>query len=522
MNLVINSQFRPFTYDEMVKPLVQYKEVYDKLEQDYSDLAYQTEQWKNIADKENNPIAYGMFNKYATDLAAITEDFSKGMNISNRRALLGMKRRYASDIEPIAKASKRREALIEEQRKANLNNPTMLWQKKASDIKIDDLINDPSLDYGEALSGNTLTAQVAASAGALAKEFQDNPEKMISLVGNDYYEYVKKRGFSSKAVLAAIMNNQNASPILTQLVENVIDASGVKGWKNESALQQAYNYARQGLWSAVGQDESQLVQNWRAQENLRHANDMAKQAAAHEMSLESAYLTQTASPYVKQDNTVGYYQPITRTGDAKSGYKYERTALPTDAAVGKTASVSGTKTSKKEQNPGDRILTSTGTNVKKAAEKPYTLDEVKAMGFEPVAAVISMRGGYQYGTLGDDVGDENEAVLFDKDTGMPKLLDPSNPNRGFMTTKGKSNRLPFGMSIESNLADNRGNIVYEPDNKKKLRYLSDTQIEALDSKAKYAIWQAAIAQGIKPGEEYTVFAVEGDDGKYSYLISKQL
>ena len=52
---------------------------------------------------------------------------------------------------------------------------------------------------------------------------------MEQLVGGDFFEYVKQRGFSSKAVLAAIMNSKEASPILTNLVETAIDSTGIKG-----------------------------------------------------------------------------------------------------------------------------------------------------------------------------------------------------------------------------------------------------------------------------------------------------
>lgn len=59
---------------------------------------------------------------------------------------------------------------------------------------------------------------------------------------------------------------------------------------------------------------------------------MARQASAHQMDLEKAYLTQTATPYRKSDGTIGYYQPITK--DSKG--KYSRTPVPTDAVVGST------------------------------------------------------------------------------------------------------------------------------------------------------------------------------------------
>ena len=265
MQLVIDSKFRPFSYDELIKPLVQYKEAYDKVEADYSNLAAQTEQWKDIANQTQSPEAYAMYSKYANDLNNIVDDFSKGMTLQNRSQLLAMKRRYASDIKPIENAANRRRELADEQRRIDAQDPTRLWQRRASDMSLDEFIHNPSADYGKGISGATLTAQVAAGASALAKQFRDNPERMRKLVGGDYYEYVKQRGFSSQAVLAAIMNNPDASPVLTNLVESTMDATGVKDWGSKSTIEQAYNYARQGLWNAVGQDEAQLVNNWRAQ-----------------------------------------------------------------------------------------------------------------------------------------------------------------------------------------------------------------------------------------------------------------
>lgn len=292
MQLVIDSKFRPFSYDELIKPLVQYKETYDKVEADYSNLAAQTEQWKDIANQTQSPEAYAMYSKYANDLNNIVDDFSKGMTLQNRSQLLAMKRRYASDIKPIENAANRRKELADEQRRIDAQDPTRLWQRRASDMSLDEFIHNPSADYGKGISGAALTAQVAAGASALAKEFRDNPEKMRKLVGGDYYEYVKQRGFSSQAVLAAIMNNPDASPVLTNLVESTMDATGVKDWGSKSTIEQAYNYARQGLWNAVGQDEAQLVNNWRAQENLSNAHAMARQKAAQEFQKSEREATQ--------------------------------------------------------------------------------------------------------------------------------------------------------------------------------------------------------------------------------------
>lgn len=405
MYLQLDTRFNPFTYDEMVKPLLYYKQAYDEAEAAYSDLAAQTEAWRNIANREQSPQAFEMFQRYSGDLTRAVDDFSQGMTAKNRRALLGLKRRYASDIQPIADAYKRRSALAEEQRKAELTNPTMLWERKAGDMSLDDFINNPTADYGRSTSGTALSAQVAAGAGALAKEFRNNPKKMRELVGGDYYEYVKQRGFSSEAILAAIMDNKDASPVLTQLVESAINSAGLREWADSSTLQQAYNYAKQGLWNAVGQDETQLVQNWRAQENLSYSNAKARQKDAHQKDLEKVYLTQTTTPYLKSNGTVGYYQPITKNSDGT----YSRTPTPTDAIVGSTT-----------KNPDDNAPTKSDmyvpkTNItKKAMTKAMfskSPNAMKELGYTPMYTVaytsyggkgFTGNNGWNAGKIGDD------------------------------------------------------------------------------------------------------------------------
>lgn len=101
MYITINSEFRPFTYDELTKPLRDYTEAYREVEEQYNTLAQQTEAWKNIATQENSPEAYAMYKKYSDELNAVVEDFSRGMTIQNRGQLMGLKSRYASEIEPI-------------------------------------------------------------------------------------------------------------------------------------------------------------------------------------------------------------------------------------------------------------------------------------------------------------------------------------------------------------------------------------------------------------------------------------
>ena len=393
MQLVIDSKFRPFSYDELIKPLVQYKETYDKVEADYSNLAAQTEQWKDIANQTQSPEAYAMYSKYANDLNNIVDDFSKGMTLQNRSQLLAMKRRYASDIKPIENAANRRKELADEQRRIDAQDPTRLWQRRASDMSLDEFIHNPSADYGKGISGAALTAQVAAGASALAKEFRDNPEKMRKLVGGDYYEYVKQRGFSSQAVLAAIMNNPDASPILTNLVESTIDTTGVKDWGSKSTIEQAYNYARQGLWNAVGQDEAQLVNNWRAQENLSNAHAMARQKAAQEFQREQTAPREIIGADGK--GTGSYYDP-------KIGMVVDRNGRVMQGQNGNVSKVGTGNQGGTKSTPVDNMGNSQ-SDFKKVSSVKGQSNSMEKLGYTPLFGLAKLDGVWSTGEQGDDL-----------------------------------------------------------------------------------------------------------------------
>lgn len=409
MPLVIDSKFRPYSFEELIRPLQMYKEAYDKIEADYSDLAAQTEQWKDIANQTQSPEAYAMYSKYANDLNNIVDDFSRGMTLQNRGQLLTMKRRYASDIKPIENAANRRKELADEQRKINAQDPTRIWQHKASEMSLDEFIKNPSADYGQSISGATLTAQVAAGAAALAKEFRDNPERMKKLVGGDYYEYVKQRGFSSKAVLAAVMDNPNASPVLTNLVESTIGSTGIKDWGDKASIQQAYNYARQGLWNAVGQDEAQLVQNWRAQENLSHSHAMARQRdaqafqksereATQRFQIEQMKPIEIVSPDGKGTGT--YYSP-------KLGLTVDGQGRPMQDKNGNIYRVGtdrGGGSAKPESIPVDN-MGNKKTDFKKVSSITGSTNSMQQLGYTPLFGLARLNGKWHTGHQNDDLQD---------------------------------------------------------------------------------------------------------------------
>ena len=254
-SLVANSQFKARSFDDLLRPYAMYTQEYRAQENAIADLATKADIWAGLANEQTDPVAYAQYMNYANDLkdqAAIMAD--RGLNPSSRQAILNLKRRYASEIIPIEQAYKTRQAQAEEQRKALLQNPTLMMSRRADTTSLDRYMENPNLGY-ETYSGALLTQQVGQAASAIAKELRDYG-KGKPLDGFTK-TWLQQHGYTAGEIAFAINhpNDPRSSNVLNTIVNNVMSDSGIPEWADNKTLNQAYNYARQGLWQAVGQTQ---------------------------------------------------------------------------------------------------------------------------------------------------------------------------------------------------------------------------------------------------------------------------
>ena len=254
-SLVANTQFKARNFDDMIRPYVMYTQEYRAQEDAIADLATKADVWAGLANEQTDPVAYAQYTNYANalkDQAAVMAD--RGLNPSSRQAMLNLKRRYSSEIVPIEQAYITRKAQAEEQRKALLQNPTLMMSRRADTTSLDRYMENPNLGY-ESYSGALLTQQAGQAAAAIAKELRDYG-KGKPLDGFTR-TWLQQHGYTAAEVAFAINHpdDPRASSVLNTIVNNVIADSGMTNWADNKTLNQAYNYARQGLWQAVGQTQ---------------------------------------------------------------------------------------------------------------------------------------------------------------------------------------------------------------------------------------------------------------------------
>lgn len=259
--LVVDSRFKARSFDDLIKPLAMYTQEYNALEQGINELDTKASIWENMANEQTDRDAYNMYKNYADDLRSAADQLaSQGLSKMSRPALMALKSRYSKEIVPIEQAYTTRQKQAEQQQQALLQDPTLMFSRRAATTSLDDYIKNPQLAY-DSYSGKLLTAQAAQAAQALAKQMREQPRKWRSILGNSYYETMMQRGFSSQDVLNAIQRSPNANKELIRIMDDVVGSSKIANWGDAEALRRAYEYAGQGLWSSVGETQYQMVQN---------------------------------------------------------------------------------------------------------------------------------------------------------------------------------------------------------------------------------------------------------------------
>ena len=259
--LVVDSRFKARSFDDLIKPLAMYTQEYNALEQGINELDTKASIWEKLANEQTDKEVYDMYKSYSDDLKAAADQLaSQGLSKMSRPSLMNLKSRYSKEIVPIEQAYNTRQKQAEQQQQALLQDPTLMFSRRASTTKLSDYIRNPQLAY-DSYSGKLLTAQVATAAQALAKQMRDNPRKWREILHGAYYETLMQKGFTSQDVLEAIQRSPQAKQELLKIMDDVVGSSKIANWKDPEALRRAYEYAGQGLWSGVGETQYQMVQN---------------------------------------------------------------------------------------------------------------------------------------------------------------------------------------------------------------------------------------------------------------------
>lgn len=135
MYLTSTAKFRPYTFDEMIKPDVIYTEVYNQVEDALSDLGIMAGDVGGKLDATNDKELVNIYNSFQSDLNKVSTDlYNNGLNPSTRKKLAELKGRYSKEINPINDAYKAWTADREYLAKSALEHPEIIIEGRGNRI----------------------------------------------------------------------------------------------------------------------------------------------------------------------------------------------------------------------------------------------------------------------------------------------------------------------------------------------------------------------------------------------------
>lgn len=230
--LVSNAQFRPFTFEEYVKPYQMYGEAYKEIEQNIIDLEEQAGKWDKLANEQTDPKTHATYKAYADELRTQADQLSRyGMSPQLRRRAATMRGRYAKDIIPIETQYNRRELLREQQHQLQVQNGNSLrFDNDFQNVSLDDMIDNPSMSYNM-VSGEKISQEAAAMVLAYANDKGERTDivdeegegKANKWGQKPFLRTETRKGFTLEDAEKAINGDPDADPYLLSIAQKVKD-----------------------------------------------------------------------------------------------------------------------------------------------------------------------------------------------------------------------------------------------------------------------------------------------------------
>ena len=246
---VIDSSFKPYSFQEMLAPLAMYKDLYDKTEEAYSELQQKADKFKYLADNlDPNSDAAKIYTGYAEELKSQAEDLANnGLSIGSRRALTNLRRRYQGEIGQLYDAKEALDKELELRRQMGVKDPSMLYG--TDNLNIDSFLGSkrPNL-YG--ISGNYLYTKGAALGKAVSSRMYNSGDEGSTLGG--YYRLWKEKRGIKGADISEFMNSQ----AVQDEVDKILQAEGVEGNLTGSNYQKARQQILNGIYTGIIYEES--------------------------------------------------------------------------------------------------------------------------------------------------------------------------------------------------------------------------------------------------------------------------
>ena len=247
--ITTGSQFTPYTFDELLKPFLLYKEELDKQTKDFEDYNTNAEAIGAFLDSNLDSDIYSTYTNYMDALNSAATDLSKqGLTPESKEKLSALKRSFNKDMLPIKAGIEARDKARQQWNELSAKDRTLMTSFNPNTASVSAFMNGKTPESIN-VSGNDLMQRAYNIAQVVSKNNIQDPEFM-KVMGGQYYQIKQEYGLYSPEMDAFIRDNVVGVPEIDAMIQEVLSSSNVDKLSAEDQ-DRAIKYALEGAFNGM-------------------------------------------------------------------------------------------------------------------------------------------------------------------------------------------------------------------------------------------------------------------------------
>lgn len=247
--ITTGSQFTPYTFDELLKPFLLYKEELDKQTKDFEDYDTNAEAIGAFLDSNLDSDIYSTYTNYMDALNSAATDLSKqGLTPESKEKLSALKRSFNKDMLPIKAGIEARDKARQQWNDLSAEDRTLMTSFNPNTASVSAFMNGKTPESIN-VSGKDLMQRAYNIAQVVSKNNIQDPEFM-KVMGGQYYQIKQEYGLDSPEMDAFIRDNVVGVPEIDAMIQEVLSSSNVDKLSAEDQ-DKAIKYALEGAFNGM-------------------------------------------------------------------------------------------------------------------------------------------------------------------------------------------------------------------------------------------------------------------------------
>lgn len=273
------SYFEPFSYEQLVAPIQQATEAQNLAAETADTLDMQAGAIASMLD-DSSPKFKALYDSYLKSSEEFANElWDKGYSANSARRLSALRRMYGNNITKINAAITKKTEAVKRYDDDLSKDKTLISSVDPRTLSLDEWYDNPYAGDYKAYSGALLTAKASALGENLKRDITENMDSWESILGGQYFERNSFTGFHAHEVNEAIRSiiddtepSSERVKLLKSAMQSVYDSSGIDAWASREKKAQALSYIGEGIYSSVGSNKSETLQDRSYASPLQWAN----------------------------------------------------------------------------------------------------------------------------------------------------------------------------------------------------------------------------------------------------------